>query len=880
MSHPTPPPHAVRLLEWILPTSVREALLGDLIESFHDRAASSPRAASWWFWRETMKATGAYAFHSDPHSGRNGDSVMRTLIYDLRHAVRVLRHRPGFSLLALITLGIGIGATTAIYSVIQPVLLSSLPYPHGEQLVAIWEGTTSADKDNLGFATWDDIARGNRSFSGTALYRSWQATSTGRSAPELLTGSRVSASYFGVLGVAPALGRDFLPEEDVVNGPRVVILSNTLWRNRFGGDPGIIGKPATFNGYSYTVVGVMPAGFENLVAPTTQLWAPLQYDLSLPWACRTCHHLRAIARLKTGVSLSQAAADLSALSVAMVKAHPTEYSKAGLMALPLHDDLVSAVRPVLLAVLGAVVLVLLIACANVMNLCLAQARIRQGEFALRAALGAGRWQVMRQLLTESVVLAFAGGLAGILVAFAGVRALIALSPAGLPRLSAVHIDGDVLLFALGLTVSVGILFGLAPAFTASRRDLDRGIRQGARRTGGASHLVRSSLVVTEIALALLLLTGTALILQSVRRLLAVNPGFAGDHLLTMQVQISGSRFDVDSTAWAYWDRVAGAARQVPGVETAALTSQLPLSKDFDKYGVHIEAHLRPNPEDDPSAHRYAITPGYFATMGIPLIAGRDIDAHDGSSAPAVVLVNQSFAARSWPGENPIGQRVRTGSATEGPWRTVVGVVGDIHQVSLDETQPDAIYLPEVQWLGADGALTLVVRSRSDPADLAQAVRRAVWGIDPDQPIVRVATMEQLIADSAAERRFALVLFEAFAVVALVLAAAGVYGVLAGVVTERFREIGVRSALGATRQNIVAMILRQGLGLAAVGATAGLSMALAGTRLLDRLLFQISGNDPATYLTVTLTLAVVALGASAVPAWRAAGVDPAETLRAE
>jgi putative ABC transport system permease protein len=393
--------------------------------------------------------------------------------------------------------------------------------------------------------------------------------------------------------------------------------------------------------------------------------------------------------------------------------------------------------------------------------------------------------------------------------------------------------------------------------------------------------VRASLVIAEVALALILLVGTGLLLQSVRRLLAVSPGFDPDHLLTLQVQLTGPRYDADSVTRQFNDRMLLAARAVPGVENAALTSQVPLSNDFDQYGVHLESHPRANPEEDPSAHRYAVSDGYLATMRIPLLRGRGLDEHDAAAAPPVVLVNDAFARRAWPGEDPIGQRIRVGGSTdEVPWRTVVGIVGNVRQVTLAADEPDAVYVPEAQWPYADGAMSLVVRTRGNPADLADAIRRAVWSVDKDQPIVRLATMDELLESSAAQRRFALVVFEAFAIVALILAAAGVYGVLAGVVTERRREIGVRSALGASRGDIIGMILGQGLSLTGVGVAVGIGCALAFTRLIAGLLFGISESDLRTYLGVTTVLAAVALLACLVPAWRAARVDPATTLRME
>ena len=501
-----------------------------------------------------------------------------------------------------------------------------------------------------------------------------------------------------------------------------------------------------------------------------------------------------------------------------------------------------------------------------------------GEFSLRAALGAGHRRVMRQLLTESLLLATIGGVLGLAAALFGVRALIALSPPQLPRLDAIQVNGPVLAFALSITAIVGVAFGLAPAIYAARGDLYLGLRQSAQSTIGPRHLTRAVLVVSEVALALLLLVGSGLLVRSMRQLLAVSPGFEPSHLLTMQVQASGPRFADNAVTQRFFDQVLASVRQLPGVQSAAYTSQLPLSEDFDGYGVHIESKPKANPELDPSAHRYAVSTGYLETMKIPLLSGRTLTEADRDSQPAVVLVSETFARREWPNENPIGQRVRVGAADTGPWRTIVGVVGDVKQVSLSADQPYGIYLPESQWQFGDGFLSLVIRTQANPAPLTAAVRKAVWAIDRDQPIVRIATMDQLLVASTAQRKFILVLFEAFALVALLLAAAGIYGVLSGTVTERLREIGVRSALGATRGSLLLLVLRQGLGLTSVGVGIGLAAALASTRIISGLLFHVSGVDPLTYAAVTAMLVVVAFVACWIPAWRAARVDPMVTLR--
>lgn len=877
---PLPPARAERWLSRILPSHLTDALVGDLTETFAELVKERGLAAARrWYWREALRATVAFAFHDRSAPVRSGDSLLVSVLSDLRFGARLLLRRPGFAVLATVTLAIGIGATTAIFSVIQPILLASLPYPHADRIVTLWEGVDQTQRGNVGYATWYDIARDSHSFDASAVYKWWQAVITGDGPPERLSGARVSRDYFKVLGVEPALGRAFLPEDDVNNGPRVTILSDGLWRSHFGGDPSIVGRQVRFNGVSYTVIGVMPAGFEDLLRPTAQLWAPMQYDLTLPWACRTCHHLRAVARLKPGVSLGQAGAELNALSAGLVRAHPTEYAQAGHWLIPLREVITGGVRPLLLAILGAVALVLLIACANVMNLLLARGAQREGEFAMRTALGASRGRVVRQLLTESLALAAAGGILGVMVAGVGVKALLALTPAGLPRTGAIGIHAGTLLFAVALTTLVAVAFGLVPALNASRGGLHQSIKRNTRRAGG-SHLVRASLVIAEVALALILLVGTGLLLQSVRRLLAVSPGFDPDHLMTLQIQVTGPRYDADSVTRGFYDHALLAARAVPGVTAAALTSQMPLTTDYDQAGVHLENHPRVNPEEDPSAHRYAVSAGYLATMKIPLLRGRDLDEHDVAGAPPVVLINDAFARRVWPGEDPIGQRIRIGDATSGPWWTIIGVVGNVRQVTLAADEPDGVYLPEAQWPWADGDVSLVVRTRGDPAALSDAIRRAVWSVDKDQPIVRLATMNQLLQASAAQRRFALVVFEAFAMVALILAAAGVYGVLAGVVTERRREIGVRSALGASRGDIIGMILGQGLSLTGVGVAVGIGCALAFTRLIAGLLFGISESDLSTYLGVITVLAAVALLACLVPAWRAARVDPAMTLRME
>jgi putative ABC transport system permease protein len=813
-----------------------------------------------------------------------GGMWLEQLLQDIRYGLRFLRRGPGFTAVSVLTLALGIGASTAIFSAVNPILFEPLPYPYADRVTMIWDFAGDGSRLYPTFGTYRELVERSRSFDAIAVMKPWQPTMTGRAEPERLDGQRVSASYFRVLGVPLAIGRDFDPSDDQINGPKVAILSDGLWRRRLGSDSTIVGQKIMLDANPYTVIGVMPSGFENLLAPSAQLWTPLQYDTSLPPQGREWgHHLRMIGRLRSGVGVDQAKRELDVIAhtpVLEFSRPPHASLDNGLIISSLQDDMTSGVKPALLAILGAVLLVLLIACVNVTNLLLARGAQRRGEFAMRAALGATRARLIRQLLTESLLLAIIGGVLGMVVAAFGVSALVALSPSGLPRASAIGVDGTVFAFAFGITTLVGLLVGLIPALHASRSDLHTGLQQSSQRTAGGHQLTRRMLVVAEVAVALVLLVSAGLLLRSMQRLFAVDPGFDTSHLLTMQVQTSGHRFDGDTTHRFFAQSLEG-VRQVPGVTAAAFTSQLPLSGDLeDGYGVHFESSPTGNPEADSGALRYAVSPGYFETMGIPLRRGRLLNAHDGADAPLVVLISESLAKSKFPDQDPIGQRLRIGP-NDGPWCTIVGVVGNVKQTSLVVSQSDAVYITTTQWhLFVDKALWLVVRARGDAAALAPAIRDAIWSVDKDQPVVRVATMDDLLAASTAERRFALVLFEAFGFVALMLAATGIYGVLSGSVTERTREIGVRLALGASRGNILALVFRQGMTLTGLGVALGLCSAVAASQAIITLLYGVSRLDPIAYLGVITLLVGVSVIACWVPAWRAARVDPSITLRSE
>ena len=836
--------------------------------------------------RDALLRFGNPAVMKERAAGADAALGLDSIWADVRFALRQLGRSPGFAWTSILILALGIGACTAIFSAVKPILIDPLPYPRAKKIMMIWETRGAGGPMDVTFGTFHGVAERSRSFATIAVMKPWQPTMVATDSPERFEGQRVSADYFRTLGISPLLGRDFDASDDRFQGPNLVILSDGLWRRRFAGDRSIVGQQVRLDDNLYTVVGVMPRSFENVLAPSAELWAPLQYDPSLPADGREWgHHLRMVGRLREGVSREQAGSELDVILHTLAQINAKGYDSSGgapdgMMVNELQSDLTWDVRPALLAVLGAVFLVLLIACVNVTNLLLARGAQRQGEFAMRAALGAAQRRLVRQLLTESLLLALLGAVFGMVVAFAGVRAVVALSPPELPRVSAIGIDGPVFLFALGMTTLIGVVVGLVPALQASRRDLHTAMQRSSRSTAGGRQWTRRILVVAEVSLAAVLLVSTGLLLRSMHHLLAVDPGFDASHLLTMQVQESGHRLDSDAARVQFLTQALEQVRQVPGVISAGFTAQLPLSGDDSVYGVEFEG--KNNPVGDP-ALRYAVTPGYIETMHIPLRRGRLLNEHDAAGAPVAVLINESFANLKFPGQDPIGRRVRVGldvGHVDRPWGTIVGVLGNVKQQSLAMGDENAFYISTAQWTLRDNAQSLVVRTRGDGAALAPVIRDAIWSVDKDQPVVRVAIMDNLLAASEAERHFVLMLFEAFALVGLVLAATGIYGVLAGSVSERTREIGVRSALGAPRGNILAMVIRQGMTLTVFGVLVGLSGAVVASHAIAALLFGVSRFDPATYVGVAALLICVSGIACLVPARRAASVNPVEALRAE
>jgi putative ABC transport system permease protein len=806
---------------------------------------------------------------------------MNGLVQDIRFALRGFRRSPGFAAVAIATLAIGIGANTAIFSVVDSVLLRPLRFPHPERLGSLAELDEAGNRDNVGWATYADWRRRTKTFEDIAVASFWNPTLTGGAVAEPLEGLRVSDGFFRLLGVQPALGRDFLPEEDHPGRNRVVILSHDLFARRFGGNKALLGRAIFLGGTPYTLVGVLPAGFDSVFSISkrggTEIWSPLGYDASLPYACRTCHHLRAFGRLKPGVSLAQANADLSAVQAGLARAWPNEYSSPRAGVSLLSQQVFGPVKTPLLVMLGAVAIVLGLACANVASLLVARMGERRREIALRFSLGADRGRIFRQLLTESLLLALAGGAAGLALAASATRFLVAAAPIDLPRIGAVGIDLRVLLACAALSVATGIAFGLAPAWTTNRIEPASAMADVSGGTPGRQRRrLLAGLVVFDVALAIVLLCGAGLLIRSLARLFAVEPGFDPNGLVSMNVHLSGARYKEDPGVLAFYDRALDRVRALPGVRSAAVVSQLPLGTNYDSYGVHAEDRPSRNPETDPSADRFSVSADYLRTMRIPVLRGRDLTRADRAGSLPVVLVNQALARRFWGSDAVVGKRVKVGGM-DGAWRTVVGVVGNVRHRGLDVPQSLQIYLPQEQF-SADNDMTLVIRAERSPASVGETAAREVRKLDRDQVVDGIATMDQTRSASAGNRRFAALLLNAFAGIAIALAVIGIYGVISNAVLQRTREFGIRIALGATRASILRLVAGGSLRWIGAGLGIGLAAALASMQLLASELYGVGPRDPGTLFAVVALTAIITLAASLVPARRATRVDPAAALR--
>ena len=832
--------------------------------------------------REARTRLGGVAQVSEAYADQRTLPALESFFQDARYGIRMLLRAPGFTIAALVTLALGIGANTAIFSVVNTVLLRPLPYAEPHRLVVLGDRGQNGRASNTDFTTFSDIRDRNQTFESLALMRSWWPTLVAGGEAERLPAVRVSWTFFSMLGVRPALGRDFLPEEDRPDRRRVVILSDGLWRRRFAADPAIVGRTIRMNDVGFQVVGVMPPDFEPLISghfyASAQIWAPIGYDTSLREACRGCQHLKGIGRLRSDVTTHQAIADLNGIRRQLAVEHPTDYPPGEMTALLLGDEIAGAVRTPLFILFGAVGFVMLIACANVANLLLSRAAGRSREIAVRAALGAGRARLVRQLLTESTILGLAGGALSLAVAEVVVRGVATIAPVSIPRLDRVAIDGTVLAFTLALSALTGFGFGLVPALRGSSFRLRESLASDTRTgTGAGSYRARHLLVIADLALALVLLAGAGLMLKSVKGLMLADPGFSADRVLTAQFSLVGEAYREDPAVLAFQNRVLEKVTALPGVEAAALAGQVPMGLNWDTWGFHIEGLMHANTAEDPSVQRYSVTPDYFRTMQIPLTRGRLIGTSDVTNGLPVVVISES-TAKLWSGADPIGRRVRIGGPTS-PWRTVIGIVGDVRHVRLDEDtqQSAAMYLPQSQV--TDSFLVLALKAKgAEPERLTPAIRGILKDLDPAVPVYDVARLDDLLTRSFADRRFVMRLLGAFSVLALLLAAVGLYGVVSYTVSQRTREMGLRVALGARPSDILRLVLGGGLGTVAAGLGVGLGGAFLLTRFLDSMLFNVPANDPTAIIGAVITLASVAVVAHWLPARRALRIDPAIALR--
>ena len=807
---------------------------------------------------------------------------MQSLFKDVRYGLRSLLKHPAFTAISIVTLALGIGANTAIFTVVNAVVLQPLPYPDSERLAMLWTTKDVNQEQPFSFGDYNDLKSQATSFSAIgAASPLWNFTLTGNGEPEPIQGMFVSANLFDVLKVAPEKGRVFTSDEDRVGGPPVAIISRGLWERRLGADPNAIGKQISFSGISATIVGIMPAGFQFL-DPAAEVWAPLSQN-QFASSARQVRLLSVVGRLNDGVQAGEAAAELTNIARRLESAYPDANGGVGLRLVPLHAQITGKVRPALLLLFGAVGLVLLIACANIINLMLVRGAARHRELAVRAALGAGRLRLLRQLLTESITLSVIGGVAGIVLGSWGVNALLALNPIPIPSYNKIGIDMTVLAFTLGASVVTGIVFGLAPAWRALRFDLISALKEGGRGSVAdtGQRRLSSVLVIAEMAMAMVLLIGAGLLLRSFGRLLEVRPGFTTENLLTMQVGMPNAAYQQPQKRVQFIQQLEASLKAAPEVSSVGVVTRLPLMSALNNVTTFLTIEGREVPASErPEIDFRRASTGYFQAMGIPLLSGRLVTEQDVTNNTGAVLINEAMAKRFFPGEDPVGKRISTATSTgqQTQWQTIAGVVGNVRHLGLDvEPRPEIYY--HTNTVPPFGPV-VVIRTTSDPKRLISIARAKVRELDRDVPISNVNTMEELVAQSVAQRRFGMFLLGVFAVLALLLAAIGIYGVVSYSVTQRTQEIGVRMALGANATDVLKMVLRNGMLLALIGVGLGLVGAFALTRLMARLLFEVTPTDVTTFTLVALGLIGVALLACYLPARRAMKVDPLEALRYE
>ncbi|HKO44398.1 MAG TPA: ABC transporter permease [Pyrinomonadaceae bacterium] len=817
-------------------------------------------------------------------------NIIQTFLRDLRYSIRVLIKTPAFAVVAILSLALGIGANTIVFSVVNAVLLKSLPYNDPSSLVLIWgDSENSASLKGRNQVSATDVAdyrAQSTSFEEVSTYTGWYPLMSGdgsQGQAERVAGIQVGDGFFKVMKTQPLLGRVFYAEEQKEGQDRVIILGHALWTTRFGSDPNVVGKTIQLNSRPYTIVGVLGPDARplptTLVEPEGQFYRPVAeaYNDS----DRNARHLRSIARLKPGVTLEQAKAEMAGIAKRLEQEHPITNKSYGVNVVSITEDTVGGLRGTLAMIFGAVFFVLLVACANVANLLLARSTARHKEITIRAAIGAGRWQLVRQLLVESLLLSVFGGVIGLLIATWGLSVIETLGSKLNPMFTDLQVDLRTLGFTLGLSILTALIFGLAPALQLSKPDLTNSLKDGGRSgSSGIRNRLRSGLVVSEIAMTLILLVCAGLLIKTVLRITKVDKGFNSENVLTMNIGLPAARYPKPEDSVRFYQQTTDRIAEIPGVKAAAITSVMPLTSNFDGRGLAVEDHPRPRGEEF-SVDLYVMTPGYLNAMEIPLLKGRPLTGGDREKSEKVALINNTMAQTFWPGAEPLGRRIRLvgddGNETQ-QWRTIVGVVNDVSQYALDKKPPMQIYLPHAQFPTSFN--TIVVKTTGDPKALTGAVKNAILAIDKDQAVYSVATLDELLGESIVVRRFLMFLLMVFAGIALILAAIGIYGVMSFVVTQRTREIGIRMALGAQTRDVLAMVLKNGMALAVIGVAVGLVAAFALTRLLRSLLFGVTATDAATFALVPLGVVAVVLLACYLPARRASKVNPLIALRTE
>ena len=833
--------------------------------------------------RQALLRFGGRQQAKEQHREARGLPFLDTLVQDLRFASRMWRKAPGFTAVAVLTLTLGIGANTAIFSVVYAILLKSLPYPQADRLVMVYENvrlpTYQNDRNEVSPGNLRDWTAQNSVFQNVAAYRNRSFNLTGAGEPLRLEGELVSGNFFSTLEVEPALGRAFAPEEDRHGAPRVVVMSGGLWRSQFGSDPQILGKKLLLDGESYEVIGVMPSRF-HFPDLDDQLWVPLAMTPA-ERENRGSHYLDVFARLKPGVTLKQAQAELSAIARRLTGLYPASNTGQTVNIVFLQEDLAGPVRPRLLVLWGAVGLVLLIVCANVANLLLARASGRQREVAVRLALGASRGRLFRQLLTESTLLALFGWAFGLLLAHWGVNALKLLATSHLPRTEEFSLNTSVFVFGIVTAIFVGVISGLAPALQAGRESVHETLNSGSRESAAGARLgVRNLLVIVETALGVIVVIGAGLLLRSFLRIEQTPLGFQPQGVLSLRAIPRGQKYSEPSERSAFYHQAIERIEALPGIESAAAVTFIPLTFSRGSKGFTIEGRPPIAPGQIPMAGYDVVTPGYFVTLRVPLREGREFSWSDTPETQPIIIINETMAKTYWPQEDPLGKRIQQGGPDD-PWLTIAGVVGDIREFDPLTAPRPTMYFPITQFPNPGDVLRdWVVRSVRDPLTVASAVRAAVWSVDKDLPVTRVRTMEEVWSLSIASQRLNLLLFVLFASLALILATVGIYGVMAYNVAERTREIGIRVALGARSNDVLKLVLVLGFRLAALGLLLGVVAAFALTRLMASMIYDVSSTDAATFFAVALSLGAVALVACYIPARRALRVDPMVALRYE